>query len=317
MSFFETAYNLSSQIPTIKMMKTGFPIKNGNFFLWLSGVAIVLMGCGGTPKSDAGAGDTVVSATEEQAKPLSLAYDAVFDSAVNDKEVIVEGYLQLPNMMYTSDNSAHVDFYARTFQRFGTSITAYIQTGDCKNCMVKLGEKYQLSDLKIKADDGTEVLANQRVRLTGPIRVHASDDTENGFTASMEVAKIEKVPEVELDYSQFKVVEITPENLYDSTLVYALSSVKSKIGIPSMLFMENDVTLDMNVGGKRIGATFSFGTGPNQIEPIPSNYSPSDFKIRDYKGNLINLNKPAKAFGTRSTPTADSPGMLYVERVEQ
>ena len=56
---------------------------------------------------------------------------------------------------------------------------------------------------------------------------------------------------------------------------------------------------------------------PNQIEPIPANYSPSDFKIRDYKGNLINLNKPAKAFGTRSTPTADSPGMLYVERVEQ
>ena len=135
MSFFETAYSLSSQLPTIKMMKTGFPIKNGNFFLWLSGVAIVLMGCGGTPKGDAGADETAVSATEEEAKPLSLSYDAVFDSAVNDKEVIVEGYLQLPNMMYTSDNSAHVDFYARTFQRFGTSITAYIQTGDCKNCM--------------------------------------------------------------------------------------------------------------------------------------------------------------------------------------
>lgn len=284
----------------------------------LAFVAVSMAGCGGAPAPGNGEGSTDgIIAEVEAPKPVPVDYAAVFDSAMHGKQVIVEGYLQLPNMMYTSGNDAQVDFHARPNQHYGTSITANIETGDCKNCMAKLGEKYQLSDLKMKADDGTEVLGNQRVRLTGNLRVHSSDMTETGYTASLDVAKIEKIPEIDLDYSQMKVVTVTPENFLDTTLNYALSMVESKIGIPTMLFMENDVTLDMTVGGKRIGATFTFGTGPNQIEPIPANYSKSDFKIHDHKGNVINLNKPAKVYGTRSTPRKDSPGLLYVERIEQ
>ncbi len=299
-------------------MNLGFTLKKFSLFLSAITLAMLMVGCGNSNSTDGGGVENVSeSAPIEPPKPLELAYDAVFDSSKHEKLISVEGYLQLPNMMYTSGNTAQVDFHARTNQHYGKSITANIETGDCNNCMAKLGEKYQLSDLKLKADDGTEVLANQRVRLTGKVRVYDSDMTENGYTASLDVTKIEKVPEIDLDYSQFKVVELTSENLYDTTLNYVLSSVKSKIGVPTMLFMENDVTLDMTVGGKRIGATFTFGTGPNQIEPIPANYSPSDFKIHDYTGKIINLNKPTKVYGTRSTPHKDSPGLLYVERVEQ
>jgi hypothetical protein len=246
-----------------------------------------------------------------------MAYAQVFDTLNHEKEVIVEGYLQLPTMMFTGGNDAQVDFHARPYQRYGQNVIASITTGSCNNCMTPLGEKYQLSDLKMKADDGAEVLANQRVRLTGKLRVHSSSVGNSGVSASLDVTKIEKIPEVDLDYSQFDVVKLGKENLYDSTLDYALSMAESRIEIPTMLFMENDVTLNMMVGGERLGVNFVFGEGPNHIETIPANYSKKDFKIRDHKGELINLNKSVKVWGTRSTPRKNSPGILYVEHVEQ
>lgn len=250
-------------------------------------------------------------------KPLSLTYEEVFDTTADGKEVMVEGFLQLPNMMYTSGNKAQVDFHARPYQRHGQKVIVNIPMGSCKNCMAKLGEKYSLNDLKIKADDGTEVLANQRVRLTGRLSAYASSVHDNGVSASMHITKIERVPDVDVDYSQMDVVKITKENIMDTTLKYRLSMAEGKIEIPSMLFMENDVTLDLHIGGKRLGVNFAFGSGPNQIENIPSNYTKADFKIHDHKGNLIKLGKSAKVWGTRSTPSKDYAGTLYVEHIEQ
>lgn len=267
-----------------------------------------------TGNGDGGDGQEI---EQEGSKPITLSYSQTFDTAKDNRFVIIEGYLQLPGMMYTSGESAQVDFHARPFQRFGRDIIANIKTGSCNNCMTKLGEKYQLSDLKIKGDDGTDILANQRVRLTGGLRVHLSSLSEDGISASLDVSKIEKIPEIEVDYKQLEVVTITKENLFDSTLKYKLSMAEGKLEIPSMLFMENDVTLDLMVAGKRIGVNFNFGTGPNQIEPIPANYAKADFKIYDFKGELINLNKAAKVWGNRSTPTKDLAGVLYVEHIEQ
>jgi hypothetical protein len=279
-------------------------------------MALFMVACGNNAPSSDTSTANVPSVPAEPA-PERLDYEKAFDTARHDKTVILEGYLQLPNMMYTSGNEAQVDFHARPYQRYGMNITANITTGDCKNCMKALGERYELSDLKLKADDDTEVLANQRVRLTGRLRVHTSTLSANGLSASLDVTKIEKVPEAVIDYGTLEVVKLTKENLMDTTLQYALTSHEGKITIPTMLFMENDVTLDMHVGSERIGVNFLFGTGPNQIEPIPSNYSNGDFKIHDHEGNLVKLNKPVKVWGTRSTPSKGSAGILYVEHVEQ
>jgi hypothetical protein len=278
-------------------------------------LVVLVTSCGNRSKSTDQA--EVVPTEAAIAKPIAISFSEAFDSSKTDKQVIIEGYLQLPNMMYTTGDDAQVDFHARPQQRFGTEIIANVHTGDCNNCMAKLGEKYQLSDLKLKGDDGTEIHANERVRLTGRLRVRRSGLVENGLSVALDVAKIEKLPEIVLDYSQFEVVAITKENLFDTSLVYRLSSAEGKIEIPTMLFMENDVTLDLKVAGKRVGVNFSFGTGPNQIEPIPTNYAKGDFKIHDFEGNLVNLGKTVKVWGTRSTPGDESAGILYVERIQQ
>jgi hypothetical protein len=279
-------------------------------------LSFLMAACGGNNSAESDSAAAIPTAPVEAA-PVQMEYGQAFDTAQHDKKVILEGYLQLPNMMYTSGNEAQVDFHARPYQRYGLNITANITTGDCKNCMKALGERYELSDLKMQADDGSEVLANQRVRLSGRLRVHTSTLSANGLSASLDVTKIEKATEAPIDYSKLEVVKLTKENLMDTTLKDALTSHEGKITIPTMLFMENDVTLDMQVGGERIGVNLLFGQGPNQIEPIPSNYSNSDFKIHDHQGNIIKLNKPVKVWGTRSTPRKDSPGILYVEHIEQ
>lgn len=280
--------------------------------------AVALSGCGGNSESqEVPQTDSAEGAVVEPVKPLSLEFTKAFDEAMNDQEVEIEGYLQLPSMMYTSGKSAQVDFTARPYQRYGSHITANISTGSCNNCMKALGEKYDINDLHVKDNDGTEVGPNQRVRITGRLSVYASALSENGHSASLYPSKIEKIDEVELDYSTMNAVTLTKANLLDTTLKYALSYVESKVEIPSILFMENDVTLNAKVAGQHLPVNFLFGTGPNQIEPIPSNYSKEDFKIHDYKGELVNLNKPLKLWGNRSTPDEKNPGIFYVERIMQ
>ena len=279
---------------------------------------VILAGCGGSSEQqDVPSTDSAAGATVEVAKPLSLEFSKAFDVAMNDQLVEIEGYMQLPSMMYTSGKSAQVDFTARPYQRYGSHITANIATGSCNNCMKPLGEKYDINDLHVKDKDGTEVGPNQRVRITGRLNVYPSGLSENGHTASLSPTKIEKIDEVELDYSTMNVVTITKENLQDTSLKYALSYVESKVEVPSILFMENDVTLNAKVAGQRLPVNFLFGKGPNQIEPIPSNYSKDDFKIHDYKGELVNLNKTLKLWGNRSTPDDKNPGIFYVERIAQ
>lgn len=293
-------------------------MKRFSVFFAVAATVVLWAGCGdSSTKPQDNANDSLATREPEEVKPINLEFSKAFDEAMKDQVVAIEGYLQLPSMMYTSGNNAQVDFSARPYQRYGDRISASITTGSCNNCMKALGEKYDINDLHVKDNDGKDIGPNQRVRITGRLSVYTSTMSPSGFSANLYPDKIEKIDEIELDYSTMSAVTLTKENLMDTTLKYALSFMQSKVEIPSMLFMENDVTLDAKVGSERIGVNFMFGTGPNQIEPIPANYSKADFKIHDSKGNVINLNKSVKLWGNRSTPSKDSPGIFYVEHVEQ
>ncbi len=184
--------------------------------------------------------------------------------------------------------------------------------------MDELPDQYTSGDLRLVADDGKEIGAHQRVRLTGNLRVRESRLSANGFSATLDVTKIEQLEDMPIDFASLNPIEITKANLMDTTLAdNALSYVQGKLSIPTMLFMDSDISLNMAVGGQELSVSFMFGTGPNQIEDIPKDYEKSDFKIHDHTGKLINLNKPVKLYGNRSKPKADSPGTLYVEHVEQ
>jgi hypothetical protein len=112
-------------------------------------------------------------------------------------------------------------------------------------------------------------------------------------------------------------VLVTPENLFDTTLSETFAVAKGKLEIPYLVFMSDDISLNLKVGKEHISASFLFGDGPNLIEDVPENYTKKDFKIKDHTGKLIRLDKPVTVYGTRTAPKADYGGILYVERVEQ
>ena len=184
--------------------------------------------------------------------------------------------------------------------------------------MAKVADKYTPDDLKVTSNDGETVIGpNERVRITGTLSIYESSTSSSGLSVSLRKGKVEKIDEVELDYASMGALAITKENLFDTTLKYTFSMAEGKLKIPSMLFMNDDVNLNMPFGKENLSVSFVFGEGPNTIEDIPSNYSKKDFKIHDYQDNIINLNKPVTVYGTRTPPRNDYGGILYVERIEQ
>lgn len=267
-----------------------------------------------------GGGHEAVTAPVYNGTPTTyapMAYDQVFDKAQDNQFVSLEGYLSLPSMMYTTGKTAQVNFHKRAYQRHGQEITCNIRMGGCKNCMSTLPEKYKTSDLKLTADDSTKILAYERVRLYGALHVSDNALADNGLMVSLDVEKVERVAEVVTDYATLDAVKLDKTNLEDSTLKNVLTFAQGRLTIPSILFMENDISLFMSIGGNDVSINFLFGTGPNQIEEIPENYSKADFKIHDFEGKLINLSKPVKVWGNRATPRKGAPGILYVEHLEQ
>jgi hypothetical protein len=290
---------------------------------WLA-VMILALGmsaCGGSGGADAATtgADAGLGANVDDVAPqyADLTYAAAFDRVHDKAFVNIEGYLQMPEMIYTDGQSGQVYLIERPYQRHGRNIAVSVKTGDCNNCMEGLPKEYKRADFKLKADDGSPIGLNERVRVSGRLGILENSLSKDGLALTMELTSLVKVPEVAIDYKQVEALKVDKTNLMDSTLQYVMSYAEGKLTIPTMIFMDKELTLDMAVGDKNLWVNFEFGTGPNQIEEIPENYGKADFKIHDADGKLINLNRPVKVWGIRSTPGHTSSGFLYVEHIEQ
>lgn len=288
----------------------------------LACMALIFTACeGGSSDATSDSGqETGASDAQETRKATEMDFQSAFTMDNNSKFVSIEGYLQLPSMMFSFGESQTINFSQRPGQRSGDEISVSLSVGKCKNCMDKLAEEYDLDDLKVTANDGETIIkANQRVRITGKLTVRESPGTgsPSNLAVSLEDFKIEKVAEVELDYAAMEPLAVTAANLFDTTLISTFSVVKGKIELPFLLYMKDDVSLDIPIGKKKISVNFLFGEGPNNIEALPDDYSKNDIKIHDYQGKIIDIKKPVTIYGMRTTPTKDDGGTIYVERVEQ
>jgi hypothetical protein len=293
-----------------------------NLFFLVLAAALMLTACSSDSSGSEDKSKEKKSKSEEpetKAEPVAepMDYQAAYAAGNNDKLVSIEGYLQMPSSMYTSNRGGQLNFYSRPDQHHGQYMIATIKMGDCNNCMAKVKEKYTPADLKVKTTDGAEIGGNSRVKLTGRLRVSESTYRKSGLSVSMTVDKIEKADEVAIDYTQLGAVTIDKTTIRDSSLKDELVYATGKLSIPMLLFMDDDVSLDLTTPGGKLNANFVFGKGPNQIQPIPKNYKKTDIKVMDHTGKVINLAKPVKIWGTRSAPSAKYNGTIYVERLEQ
>ncbi len=233
------------------------------------------------------------------------------------KVVAVEGYLQLPQVLVADAEQAQVNFHARPLQRRGTTLFASLKLGDCANCMAKLPATYKLGDLKVFSDDQKPMTQGQRLRLTGTLSTGKEKGQTNARWSKIKVDEIEELDGAPYDYATSKALEINRENIGDSTLDGDLVRAMGRVAIPQMLFLKDDVMMEMILGSDTLGVSFLIGNGANQIDPIPSNFSKSDFKIHDYQGALIDLRKPVTVWGTRIRASGRSRSTIYVEHIEQ
>lgn len=246
-----------------------------------------------------------------------LTMEEALDANYVGKVVAVEGYLQLPQVLVADAEQAQVNFHARPLQRRGTTVFASLKLGDCANCMGKLPATYKLGDLKVFSDDQKPMTQGQRLRLTGTLAVVTEKGQQIGHSTKIKVDKIEELETTPFDYAASQALVISRENVHDTTMQGDLVKAVGKVAIPQMLFVKDDVMMEMILGGDTLGVSFLIGTGANQIDPIPSNFSKSDFKIHDHQGDLIDLHKPVTVWGTRIRAAGRSRSTIYVEHIQQ
>lgn len=231
--------------------------------------------------------------------------DASFDNA--RKTIIIEGYLAMPGMLYTSGNSIRCHMYPRNGQTKGFYVNLEFTHGKTPNRMESMPSKYTLADFKVHTDANEVVGQGDYVRITGGL---SRIDDEY---ATVYITKVEKAEPKAFDYAA-AATQLTDANMneMENKLVY----VDGTLEVPMFVFIEDDMTLDLKGTGLKsnIKANVLVGDGPNQISDLPKGWSPSDVKIHDNTGKVIK--GKTRIYGTFTKSTiGDTKGYIHVESI--
>jgi len=223
------------------------------------------------------------------APPVSVTYNQLFDSVNFNKNVEVEGYVELPSNSYQSDGSAQLDFFARKGQFWAeNTITLDVNVGTGNNTMKSLPAKYTKADLVITDNNGNKIGAGDYVKVTGQL---------SNF-GTLDAVKVEKETEPAIDYSTLSPVMVAGK-APDSTLTGKLLCAEGTMEMPSSTLDGDYTWLYLHVKGISDPLTIHlhYGQGPNNIEPLPSDYSDSDVKIHDKTGALLGAKQKVRVYG--------------------
>ncbi len=231
--------------------------------------------------------------------------DASFDNA--RKTIIIEGYLSMPSMLYTSGNSIRCHMYPRNGQTKGFYVNLEFQQGKTANHMESMPSKYTLDDFKVHTASNEVVGQGSPVKITGEL---SRIDDEY---ATIYITKVEKAEPAPFDYAA-AATQLTDANMGDmeNKLVY----VDAALEVPMFVYIEEDMTLNLlNTGLKgEVRANVMVGDGPNQISNLPKGWSPGDVKIHDNTGKVTK--GKTRIYGTFVKSTiGDTKGYIHVERI--
>jgi hypothetical protein len=251
------------------------------------------------------------------APPVAITWDElqkmnpkeVEDASMNGtkKKVIIEGYLSMPGVLYTSGNSIRCHMYPRNGQTKGFYVNLEFQQGKTANHMESMPSKYTLADFKIHTANNEVVGQGSPVKITGEL---SRIDDEY---ATIYITKVEKAEPAAFDYAT-AATQLTDANMGDmeNKLVY----VDAALEVPMFVYIKEDMTLDLkNTGLKgELEANVLVGDGPNQISNLPEGWSQSDVKVHDNTGKVIK--GKTRVYGTFTKSTiGDTKGYIHVERI--
>lgn len=239
----------------------------------------------------------------ENLPPQVLSFeDALNDSSANKHSVVIEGYLELPGIISISDKQQSMNFYGRKNQNLGDYIYINMPLGSGNNSMKKLPEKYTVENVSIKDNSGQPVGLNERVKLTGTMYASESIMEKGKYTQYFTVNKIEKAEEKEFDYdaANWPVLTRAIADKADDNKGKAFYA-EGVLEVPMFLFIGNDMSIELKTPkGETLNVKVLTGAGSSMMEALKENWTPKDIKIRNNKGELINLKKKVKVYGVLS-----------------
>ncbi len=231
--------------------------------------------------------------------PARISFEqAIADTLELNHNVIIEGYFQLPQLSSTSDRGQSMNFYGRRNQSHGHDIYCTVPTGNGKNRMKSLPDNYKISDVVITDKNGKTFSINERVKITGSMYASKDYSDPKKHTTYLQVTEIEKIDEAALDYSGFAWPELTEEASKKEENYDKEYYLEGKLSAPMFVLTGSEMTIDLtNTKGVKFTVKLVRGSGNSQMEDLPEDWSQSDVKIRNNKGELISLKKNVRVYG--------------------
>jgi len=288
-------------------------------YLLLLALLPQLTSCGGdNANNSASSGEIDVEMPEKKELSLDDAQPITFDEARNvspdeeKKPVTIEGYFQVPYSASISSEGQSSYFFERRNQTNGDYIYVSVPLGKKNNQMVELKSGFLAKDFKAKDNNGTSVGVNERVKITGFLYTVKSYSKGKSNTVYLNVKKIEKVDEIELDYEALDFPTLTKDEYEKRSNNRGKPyMIEGRLEVPMFVLTGEEMSIDIIDGaGNKYSLQVLTGDGNNQMETLPSNWTQKDIKIRDSEGTLLPVGTKVRAYGVIA---ADG---LHVEQIK-
>lgn len=245
--------------------------------------------------------------------PVKMSFDEALKTTSEERKLVeVEGYVELAVATSYGKKGQTVDFFGRKNQTKGRSLFTYIPIGDQHNSMRKLPNKYRDSHVEIIDDKGLKMKINERMRATGYIYALKSVSEHKPYTVYFEIEKIEKIPEVEVNYAAMNLPVLTQRAAKDEMNYDQLFKLEGMFEIPSFILIDNQLTIDfVNPAGKKMVVKLLSGKQADQMEPLRDDWAPKDVKIHTNTGDLVDMSKNVTVYGTLGLDG------LHIEEIDQ
>lgn len=232
-----------------------------------------------------------------------LEWSKIEDKSMDGKMVTIEGYPELPFLMYTSEGRSTVHLHQRMNQYGGGMITLSVKDGDDANTMKVLPDDYEQSDLVMNDNTGGTVVYGEKVKVTGKAKWEDGDYT-------IEVELIEK-GSGSFDYAK-ECTRLTDDGFetLDQKLVWAEGEVY--IADEQEGGIRMDMWLDDTTLAYEITVKLEYGSLPNQADELPETYYEDDVIFRDAKGKKLGEGSRVRVYGVWYSEQE----MIAVEKIE-
>lgn len=244
--------------------------------------------------------------------------DFKLDSTVKpDKKIEFEGYLGYSKSTFDSKSvQFRLPFYPRRGQSAGFFVNVKLDIGGDINQIVKVNLASGVSTLGI-LDANLDTIKPGDYCL-----IKATKEFGNSKNLSVEgisVSKLEKIVENE----QFSsAVRLTQDLIDDSLQSSTYSYMTGKLELSEYQLVEKSYVLNFNQKDNSTIKTvvLSVGKEYSSVLELPIEYRKADFKIKDYKGNIIPGTSRIKIYGQFERNRIKGPnipkGTFHLEEIE-